>query len=401
VADIGGVQLPPVTVPLPRPVPAALLRAGTTLQGVVRGQPGDLVLQVAGQRIPIPSSSSFQPGQTAFVRIVETQTGVQLLVTPQPAPPSEGTVQDSALAGVLARILETLHSTLPAQSAAQLVPAALPANEPALRSLMALFTSRGSTADDLRSLAALISRAAAEGALPPATAQEFAAWVAQLGTFEPMRLASAVEWVLRNAGYHLEAQLAQAAESDELDDLAPKFQRSVRAQLAALIRNPTLLKYLETHGNLRRFHEAAERVLDRFSAAQFQNLRALELPYFFAEIPFPQGGPIRHGQLHVFGGESRRGFDPRNATVVLDLSTSRLGSLWISLQAAAGTCTCWFRATESAAVEVIEAHSDDLVKALGDAGYPRSQVRVMLWDGDRLAAAAALMRRFSSFGASA
>ena len=85
----------------------------------------------------------------------------------------------------------------------------------------------------------------------------------------------------------------------------------------------------------------------------------------------------------------------KDATVVLDLSMTRLGDLWIALTIARGRCSCRFRAANPAAVQAIRAERDGLIQALQSAGYPGAQVRVEPWDGDRLGEAAGLMRRFS------
>jgi Flagellar hook-length control protein FliK len=127
-----------------------------------------------------------------------------------------------------------------------------------------------------------------------------------------------------------------------------------------------------------------------------QNLRTFAAPYLFLDLPFPPDAPISRAQIHVFGEGGRgRHFDRRNASITLDLSTPRLGDLWISLTITGGACTCVVRAAREATVAAITAATPELGQALAEAGYPDASVQVTSWSGNRLEETAQLMRRFS------
>jgi hypothetical protein len=173
--------------------------------------------------------------------------------------------------------------------------------------------------------------------------------------------------------------------------------------LSRIQQDPDVARFVAETGQVREFHGAVERVLDRLSGRQLQNLHSVDRSYQFFELPVAGDSPYRHLQVHFFGheGRGRKRFDPKNATVVLDVSMSRLGDLWINLAIANGRCTCTIRATDQETVDAIESGRDELRRALDGVGYPGAQVRVSLWDGDRFAAATKLIRRFTGFHADA
>jgi hypothetical protein len=93
------------------------------------------------------------------------------------------------------------------------------------------------------------------------------------------------------------------------------------------------------------------------------------------------------------GGKAQR-FDAANATVVIDLSTSALGELWITLSAVHGVCSCWIRARDVDAMTALQEMQGELADRLSRAGYPNASVQTALWDGDRVRELATMMRRF-------
>jgi hypothetical protein len=78
--------------------------------------------------------------------------------------------------------------------------------------------------------------------------------------------------------------------------------------------------------------------------------------------------------------------------VALDLSTPRLGEVWVSLHALGGLCRCRFRATRKETLRLIQAGASDLERGLRDAGYQGAKVEAERWDGDRLSQLAGWMR---------
>jgi flagellar hook-length control protein FliK len=100
--------------------------------------------------------------------------------------------------------------------------------------------------------------------------------------------------------------------------------------------------------------------------------------------------------VHILGEEQarERGFDRENAAVAIDLETTRLGGLWISLAIHQGECRCWIRAQTPEAVRAIDAHASELAERLKSSGYRNAQVSVSLWRGDRVSEAVNLLAHF-------
>jgi hypothetical protein len=195
----------------------------------------------------------------------------------------------------------------------------------------------------------------------------------------------------------LEAQIARAVSTGSLESLAQAARTDLIATLSELRSNEGLTAYLQGKNQLDLFQSAADRLVDRISSGQLQNLHRLDQPYVFVEIPFPADAPVRGARVHFFheGRGDRQAFEGRKASVTLDLSTTKLGDLWITLQLAEGHCSCRFGATSEETVDAIEGAQEDLVRALEESGYERATVHVALWDGNRLRETAHLMRRFA------
>jgi flagellar hook-length control protein FliK len=173
--------------------------------------------------------------------------------------------------------------------------------------------------------------------------------------------------------------------------------QDVRTQIERLRQNDGFLGFLRQTGQQASFEQAAQRVLDRQTGGQLQNLRGQEAPYLFFEVPFPPTAPIRNAQVHVLGegrGRKQR-FDPQNTAVAIDLTTTRLGDLWISLAIHQGVCRCSIRARTPEIVRAIEAHASELTERLAVAGYRAAQVSASLWNGDRISEAVGLFARFA------
>lgn len=150
-----------------------------------------------------------------------------------------------------------------------------------------------------------------------------------------------------------------------------------------------LRNFLASRGGLDTFDNAAERAYQRLTGAQVQNLRTMEQPYFFIELPVSSSHGMRSGQLHIFGDGGKEGEGRKGASrVVFDLSTTKLGDLWILMDVAGSACSCQFRATSPESVSALEAASGELAEALRGIGYSQARVRVLSWNGDRFEALA-------------
>ncbi len=385
--------LPPV-VPIARQhVLASALRPGQTFHATVHGTSAEPVLLLAGARIPLENAARIVPGQAVEVEVVESGAGLALRVTPhaaaaQEAPPGAA---DAALRAALTEALRALGMTRHAGAAEAIAPRMLPPSAPALRQLLALFFGRGTAGADLTRIQSWIAQATAAGAAPPPGTEGVLGLLAALASGDARAFAAALEQLARARSP--EARLVQftAATGDAgpegLDGLLSTY-------LARLAGHEPLRRFLRSQGALRSFDAAVQRVQERLDGAALQNLRGLEHPYVFLELPLPPDAGLRHAQVHFIGAGRGRGFDKDNVFIVIDVSTERMGDLWVTLGVASGTCRCGFRATDPDAVEAIRAHAPELAEALCMAGYRRVTVDAALWDGDRLRETAALMRRF-------
>lgn len=379
-----------------RALASAGIRPGTSVQGTIEGAPGRLSLVVAGARVALPEDTVLTVGQRVQVDVTGSGAEVQLRVTQLPIGES-GAAQPTPtpLESLVTRILQEFGVARLAESADQILPRALPQTDSAARAVLSLFAQQASTGDDLESLVAWISRAAADGALPAETAQSATALISGLLARDGDSLKPVVsEW---GRAVPLEARIADAAAANNAQGLTESLRGDLRAVLSQLRNEAGLTRYLQDKGQLNAFHSAADRVIDRVFAGQLQNLHAIDQPYVFFEVPFASGGPVREARVHVFheGHGARREHEVHTASVTLDLSTSKLGDLWITLQLANGNCVCRVAATSRSAMETIESARGELLNGLKMAGYDRASVHVDLWDGNRLRETAQLMRRFS------
>lgn len=403
-AGPGGLE-PLVVATVPAQLRIPVLRLGLHVRGTIQGTPGNLSLQASGLRIPLPTTAQLLPGQMVHAEVIEAAGGLQLRIIPElhGAQRASQANVTGHVAALVRMALEALGAPPAAERAAQLLPANLPPNARAIQSLLSLFTNRGTVAEDLQLIASLANEAAAAGAAPQALADGAATLAASIFAASLKELPEVLKRVASSARRTLEARLARALASGDTTKLAQILDEDLRVQLRQLQQNNGLRKFLQQQGKLRPFERAMERLLDRFSGEHLQNLRALELPYLFMELSFDADAPIRHAQVHIFGDDSaqKHRFDSNNATVVIDLSTTNLGDLWISISIVDGRCRCLFRVTEPEVVEAIEAASDELAQHLADAGYQGAIVEATLWEGDRLQAAADLMCRFAGLDATA
>ena len=383
---------------------SSTLRQGQVIQGTIQGQPGALLLETPGLSIPLGDGAAPLLGQNVSAEVLQTRGGLQLKLAPQPAT-NTGTspVNASALPKVIGIVLEALGSLEPAETAAPLVPASLPAKAPLVRTLLSIFVSRGTLATDLQTIAALTREAADAGAIPKALADAVGEAVTQTVATDEKTLRFALDRAAQHGGKNAEAVLSKALLSEMTSERQDQLSSDLRVLIGRLRETPELANRLAATGRSAEFDGATARVMDRLSASQMQNAHSNSAPYWFLEIPFNPDSPIRHAQIHVLadGGGKRRDASANDATVAFDLATSRLGDLWITLRISAGRCVCWLRPTTQDAVETLRAAANELVDGLADAGYSGATVNVTLWDGNRMAEAANLLRGLSGINVTA
>ena len=396
----------------------------TTTGGGARAEA--TVARSEGTRLPPQSETTgrVSPSHSETIgRTTPSQGATTGRITPQPQQPGAGltrapagavsealggsqsaeAVSVESLRALIASVLELLDARVPTEIARPLVPAHLPLTQTAVRSLLTVLLVRSTLGDDLTLIRTLVSQAATAGAAPAGPAEATLAALEQVLASDVSGLGELVRRLVSRAGHSVEGRLAHALETGEIDDLLEFVARDLRVQLSRLREDGLLTRFLEERGQLRGFQSAIDRVLERLAGAQVQNLRGGQQAYHFVELPMASDGPITRAQVHFFGegrGKGRR-FDGQDATVVLDVSTTRLGDLWVRLAIAGGRCACGFRTTSEEAARAIEAAAPELVQSLADAGYPGAEVHVAGWDGDRIRETVNLMSRFTGLNVSA
>ncbi|MBN2308113.1 MAG: flagellar hook-length control protein FliK [Candidatus Hydrogenedentes bacterium] len=424
----------------------SVLRPGQQFQAVVEGSPGNLSIRIGGTRIPLSMDAVLELGQAVNVEVTAEGQGLQLRVTPQSqpqagpqqapgsgvtadsqatasgqpaaaamlnaaaaqsgAPTPAGAVSEAPLAAIIMAALKALGLSEPAaapESATQLIPQSLPPTEHVVRQVLSLVLTQATVGTDLEAIQAAVADAAAEGAVLAGTAERLNGLLARLLVSDESSLAQVVREWGRSAFAGLEARMASGLAAADAEGLIEQLSQDIRGLLARLREDDSLVRFLQASGRLRSFEGSVERVLERLSAAELQNARSLEHTYRFVEVPVMADSGFGRLQVHFFGGGKGReeGFDPRNAMVVLDLSTVALGDLWVRLAVVGGACTCSFRAAEDVTAEAIAAGAQDLREALAAAGYAGAQVHVTKWDGDRFRELVSLARQFGGLNVKA
>lgn len=372
------------------------LRSGQTLKAVVEAGKPNPVLLLAGNRVSLPENTPLTPGQTVTVEVQQGDSGIRLRIVPPEATQVSSQGLSPTLTDVAARVLNALGASLPPDSAAALVPAQVPASQEAVRVLLSLFASRGAVAQDLATVAQILTQAGAEGTIPSQLSAQFTALLAHLVADDPSKVVERLQQMLDQSTRSTEAKIATLVASGDQGPGKLDLTGDLRAFVTRLREDPSLTANLQRSGRLQEFQGAVDRVTDRLTGSQLQNMRGLEQPYLFVELPFAPNGPIRNAQIHLFGEGGRKNeWDAANAMVVLDVSTTRLGDLWISLRMSNGHCACRICAVDQETVETLQTASDELKSAIEGAGYRSASVQVAQWNGDRLSEVARLMRPFS------
>ena len=326
--------------------------------------------------------------------VLRVSAGLQIRLTPQSAPaPGEPGVAPS-LSQVVASVLDSFPALTAPENAVRALHPSVPMTEAAVRSVLSLFLSDARMGADLQALANAMNEAAQAGALPQQMADSFALLSSALVSTGGPEL-HAILQAGRRAGRTIEGRLARAMESGRLAGILAETDGDLRALLMRVRQEEPFIRYLRSEGRLRGFQDTATRVLDRLTGAALQNLRGLEVPYVYLEIPTLEHAGLQRLQMHFVGegpGKGRR-LDPRNCTVALDLSLSRLGDLWLVLKVLEGRCTCLIRAADAEALEALRAEEEELVGALAAAGFEAARVRFEPWSGDRLREVGELIRQ--------
>jgi hypothetical protein len=272
----------------------------------------------------------------------------------------------------------------------------LPRSDAAIREFLAPFSSAALLGDEWPALAGLVARAVAAGALPRRLAGLLAEPWRGLDAQNPAQLEAGLAGAADDA-MPIEARIAAALASGDPEALEELVKQDARALIESLRSDEPFQSFLRGSGQAKGFEALANRILTRLGEAGVQNLRSLDQSYVFLQMPAAMDGTFQRGQIHIMSGGKGGGreMDARSATIALDLSTVRLGDLWITLSLYGDRCSCCIRARSAEVVTAIEAAAGELEASLRQAGYARSAVQAVLWDGDRVRAFADLMRPYA------
>ncbi|MEA3365744.1 MAG: hypothetical protein U9Q79_08905 [Candidatus Hydrogenedentes bacterium] len=346
--------------------------------------------------MPIGDIPQLMPGQVVSGEISRVAAGLQIRLSPQSAAASAHTANATSLPQVVANVLESLSALGAAEHAAQALHPLVPANEAAVRNVLSLFLSDGRTGNDLQLLQGLFSDAAQAGALSQRMADSFALLVSTLVFGGDRDLRTVLnQW--RRGGRTFEGRLALAVQSGRLDEILAETENDLRGLLMRARQEATFMRFLRAQGRFREFQETSERVLDRLTGAALQNLRSLEQPYVFLEVPVFEDTGLYRLQVHFMSerGDRSKQFDSRNCTVAIDVSLSRLGDLWIVLKLVQSECSCLIRAVDNEILDALRPEEQGFVDSLETAGFERARVRFGLWEGDRLREVGQFLRQYT------
>lgn len=423
-----------ITLALPRLVPdASAFQSGATLRGlVVANQTGGLALQVGQHQVALPASANLTAGDVVTVQVTRQNGQVQLHVQTQattsadalwhglparaanpsaPANPSAVPTPPNATSALqhIAQQLARMDATA-AQLPPGLYPPQLPLEAGVARALFALFTAHGVLGRDLHALSALLTRAAAAGALPPDVLERFTALQRRFANASARSLEQGLQAMRNVAGQSAEARLAEFARmnadaagspASAAPEITPASLPSDAAdlrQLLARIETAGLRAHLQQTGELDAFTQLRGSLLDRLASGTLQNARALEQPYFFMELPFPPNSGVNGAQVHFFSDGRGHGADlnrPAIAEAALDLELSQLGPMWVHVRLVGDACECHFRTPNENVAAALRADNAALTESLNAAGFMNVRIAADQWNGDRIDAVEQLMRRFA------
>lgn len=415
-------------------LPQSLANAGTSFRGVVAELEGALVIRSGSSSIPIASNSGLTPGQQVAVRVLTGGTNPQLQVTPlsvvvnadaqtaaltRPvgskltgeivaqggkltfvhgkvsiqlpanqtlfAAGSRATFQSHptqhGIQGTLTAVSGSATAAPATASLTQQIPVPPPLNgTPAAAQVQALITQSQSLGAGIAALQASIAAPAVVAAIPADIGAALAAVFAPLLRPSSDEFSSVMKrWVQRLATTP-EAALAKASGSG---GAVPDTPSSV---LQLLRNDPALRQVLAERGELRAFDAMADRLLERLNGGHLQQLRSIDQPYWFSEFPFDPESGIERALVHFFADESGSGDEEesRSASVVLDLSLTRMGDVWVKLVILSGQCTCHLSVTDEDVLALVREFEADLVDGLTSTGAQHVSVHADLWDGNRI-----------------
>lgn len=352
--------------------PSDSLNMGAPFQAIVKKGADGLQLRAQNMKIPLPENSGLVPEQRVVVRLTQTAEGVRANVM---AVASEG----PAAAGA--------SEALPMAEG--------PASARVVELLQSLYTKPevGIKFDELVSMLA----SATGAGYKPEFSLEPLLVLARLLNGELKDFEQLVRVAASAAGSSLEARIAEAISTGDFEKLREFIETDLRSLLIRIKHDPKLTAEVKKRGDLGRFQKSVESAVERLSADSLQNLRGGQQGYRFFEIPFTPAMGFNWAQIHVVSDNGRRLWrDAEDSGIIaLDLSTTHLGELWITLNVMGSNCSCRILAPAES-LRVFEEAREELADVLKGLGFKYAAVSVAPYDGRREREMMLLMRTFSS-----
>jgi len=358
--------------------------AGSQVVGEIVAQGGKLSFVHGKVSIPLPTNQNlFVAGDRAVFQSQATTNGFQTSLSPASSGTTLAMSTNSTTSIGVAYTASP--STVPTAGSIP-VPAPL-IGTPAAAQVQELFTQAASLGAGIAGLQASIAAPAVVAAVPSDIGAAFAAIFAPLLRPESDDFPGVIKRWAQRLATTPEAALAKGGGTGAA---VPDTPGSV---LQFLRNDPALRQVLAARGELRAFDAMADRLLERLGGGSLQQLRSLEQPYWFSEFPFDPASGIERALVHFFMDDSRGGGDREapSASVVLDLSLTRLGDVWVKLVMLAGQCTCHISVTDEDVLALVQEFEEDLAAGLASTGAQHVSVHADLWDGNRIGRSGAIL----------
>jgi hypothetical protein len=384
---------PATAVQVVNPGTAAALQAGRTYAGVVRAQPEGLFALIGTVQVPLDPSAGLDAGQRIRVQVSQQGDSLQLSIRPQVTTGASPIPDASAL---LAPILQSLGRQELIQFASTLLPRQTPPNEESVRALVTLLLGERGAARDVGQLQQILARAVSGGILSPDAGASLSPWLALTALADP----AAWHEMVRRARSERNAatRLAALLQGDGLSTDMGALKSTLATLMKKLLSDQVFQTWLRQNGQADEFRTLAERVFERASGSDVQNLRNLDQFYQFLELPVPESQGFNRLQLHFFsdGKGSEEQAASQEHRTVLDLEMSHLGPLWIDLRALGQRCVCHFQMATQGLCDHVTDTAVELTSALTDLGFAEVKITASVWGGDREKELLALLSPFKT-----
>ena len=358
-------------------------------RGLVVPSQNGLSIQIGGQKIPLPGTTTLVPGQTVEVQL-QTQGSGDRTITIRPLPTSELTQasQSKPSNPLIPLIKEVLPHVLPGSALSPeklqtLIPSGIPVQDFTVRILLTLFHNQEPIGSIGAVILQLLSKAEEDGAIDSGKLATIRRSLPQVTLKSIDDWTQLIKQAMQNVSRSPERLLSQMMTQKGATNLP---QEILASDIRGLLKLPGLRSYLETTGEWQSFVQNAHSLLELLDGVQLANFRGMNYPYFFMELPVPPNSFFQRAQIHVMN-HSKNDSNEENQTVdtvVMDLNTTMLGEIWIRLQRIGDTCQCQIEMGEPESISLVSAAKEKLHSALKEHGYADVSISVDAMDSHRI-----------------